>query len=94
MASRVLSLLWGLTFAPGAPAEVAQSRVLSESLHHYLRIDHQAGSPLVWDYMRRCIGQARGFCCDCSPYVEKPLQEHMLLLACAGKAAMSPRRPT
>ena len=58
MAHRVLSLLWALTFAPGAPAEVAQSRVLSESLHHYLRVNTHAGSPLVWEYMRRCISQA------------------------------------
>lgn len=56
MAQRVLGLLWGLTFAPGAPAEVAQSRVLSDSLHHYASVD-EVGTPLVWDYMRRCISQ-------------------------------------
>lgn len=56
MAQRVLGLLWGLTFAPGAPAEVAQSRTLSESLHHYASVD-EVGTPLVWDYMKRCISQ-------------------------------------
>ncbi|EIE24996.1 hypothetical protein COCSUDRAFT_46553 [Coccomyxa subellipsoidea C-169] len=58
LAQRVLGLLWGLTFAPGAPAEVAQSRVLSDSLHHYASVD-EVGTPLVWDYMRRCISQIK-----------------------------------
>ncbi|BDA41234.1 probable ubiquitin carboxyl-terminal hydrolase FAF-X [Coccomyxa sp. Obi] len=58
MAQRVLGLLWGLTFAPGAPAEVAQSRTLSESLHHYASVD-EVGTPLVWDYMKRCISQIK-----------------------------------
>ena len=62
MAQRVLGLLWGLTFAPGAPAEVAQSRTLSESLHHYASVN-EVGTPLVWDYMKRCISQACHLLC-------------------------------
>ena len=58
MAERVLGLLWALTFAPGAPAEVATSRVLSESLHHYSNVTTN-GAELAWDYVKRCIGQAR-----------------------------------
>ena len=60
MAERVLGLLWALTFAPGAPAEVATSRVLSESLHHYSNVTTD-GAALAWNYVKRCIGQAR-FC--------------------------------
>ena len=67
MAERVLGLLWALTFAPGAPAEVATSRVLSESLHHYSNVTTN-GADLAWDYVKRCIGQARFLpCCSTSP---------------------------
>lgn len=60
MAQRVLGLLWGLTFAPGAPTEVAQSGVLSESLSYYAAKDANMGKLLVWDYMKRCVNQVRG----------------------------------
>ena len=66
MAERVLGLLWALTFAPGAPAEVATSRVLSESLHHYSNVTTN-GTGLAWDYVKRCIGQARFCLCACRP---------------------------
>lgn len=56
LAHRVLGLLWELTFAPGAPAEVAQSPVLSDSLHHYAGMGSE-GIDMVWDYITRCISQ-------------------------------------
>ena len=56
LAHRVLGLLWELTFAPGAPAEVAQSPVLSDSLHHYAGMGSD-GIDMVWDYIKRCISQ-------------------------------------
>ena len=56
LAHRVLGLLWELTFAPGAPAEVAQSPVLSDSLHHYAGMGSD-GIDMVWDYITRCISQ-------------------------------------
>jgi hypothetical protein len=56
LAHRVLGLLWELTFAPGAPAEVAQSPVLSDSLHHYAGMGSN-GIDMVWDYITRCISQ-------------------------------------
>ena len=58
LAHRVLGLLWELTFAPGAPAEVAQSPVLSDSLHHYAGMGSD-GIDMVWDYITRCISQVR-----------------------------------
>ena len=58
LAHRVLGLLWELTFAPGAPAEVAQSPVLSDSLHHYAGMGSE-GIDMVWDYITRCIRQVR-----------------------------------
>ena len=50
--------------------------MLSESLHHYLRANTHAGLPLVWEYMRRCISQARAplpyTCCLCSSLPHRP----------------------
>jgi hypothetical protein len=67
IAQRVLGLLLGLTFAPGAPTEVAQSKVLSESLSHYAARDAKLARHLIWDYMKRCISQvsAPKFRCRC-----------------------------
>ena len=66
LAHRVLGLLWELTFAPGAPAEVAQSPVLSDSLHHYAGMGTE-GIDMVWDYITRCISQVGMFelCLTC-----------------------------
>ena len=69
LAHRVLGLLWELTFAPGAPAEVAQSPVLSDSLHHYAGMGSD-GIDMVWDYIKRCISQVL-LCCH-----ETFLQSH------------------
>ena len=66
LAHRVLGLLWELTFAPGAPAEVAQSPVLSDSLHHYAGMGSD-GIDMVWDYIKRCISQVMLCCHDMPP---------------------------
>ena len=66
LAHRVLGLLWELTFAPGAPAEVAQSPVLSDSLHHYAGMGSD-GIDMVWDYIKRCISQGMLCCHDMPP---------------------------
>ena len=66
LAHRVLGLLWELTFAPGAPAEVAQSQVLSDSLHHYAGMGSD-GINMVWDYIKRCISQVLSGCHNIPP---------------------------
>ena len=58
MGPRVLGLLWDLTMAPGALPEVADGRQLVDALMAYAR-GSGAGIQLVWDYLGKCIAQAR-----------------------------------
>ena len=58
MGPRVLGLLWDLTMAPGALPEVADGRQLVDALMAYARAGG-AGIQLVWDYLGKCIAQAR-----------------------------------
>ncbi len=78
LAHRVLGLLWELTFAPGAPAEVAQSPVLSDSLHHYAGMGSE-GIDMVWDYITRCISQVGMYrSCHAMPWHAKcSLEQYM-----------------
>ena len=58
MGPRVLGLLWDLTMAPGALPEVADGRQLVDALMAYAR-GGSVGIQLVWDYLGKCIAQAR-----------------------------------
>ena len=58
MGPRVVGLLWELTMAPGAPPEVARGSQLVGALMAYA-CRGADGIALVWDYLGRCVAQAR-----------------------------------
>ena len=58
MGPRVVGLLWDLTMAPGALPEVAGGQQLVDALMAYTGRG-PAGIALVWDYLGKCVAQAR-----------------------------------
>ena len=58
MAPRILGLLWELSVAPIPAPPEERTGPLVDALFHYACED-PVTSKLVWDYMTRCVAQAR-----------------------------------
>lgn len=80
MGPRVVGLLWDLTMAPGALPEVAGGQQLVDALMAYTGRG-PAGIALVWDYLGKCVAQARLAYADpitCNLYPNHTTQNPML----------------